>query len=159
MHGYKVVEHVIWPPLNEVPMGLCACQAILFDHLMRLSDQLIPRHERMLSAWYLSHLRRLSSHFVRVYRIRDTKQIRCVNNKASKSLNFWFKTFGAQFILYGNADSRRRLLRFPSHRACWTVFILTYHNDSLLSSTNPFSSFRTRSFLPAWASNSYLGPT
>ena len=50
MHGYKVVGHVIWPALNEVPMGLCACQAILFDRLMRSSDHLIPRHERMLSA-------------------------------------------------------------------------------------------------------------
>ena len=136
-------------------------KAILFDRLIMSSDHLIPRHERMLSACYLSHLRRLSSHLVRIYRIRDTKQIRCVklNNDASKSLNFWFKTFGAPCMLLGEADSRRRPLHFPSHRACWTVIILTYHRDSLLSSTNPFSSLETRSFLPAWASNSYLGPT
>ena len=82
-----------------------------------------------------------------------------LNNEASKSLNFWFKTFGAPCMLLGEADSRRRPLHFPSHRACWTVIILTYHRDSLLSSTKPFSSLETRSFPPAWASNSYLGPT
>ena len=42
--------------LNEIPMGLNACEVIRSHRLMRSTDHLIPRHEHTLFA-YLGHLR------------------------------------------------------------------------------------------------------
>ena len=108
------VWHLVWV-LNEVPMGLNACQVIRSHHSMTLSDHLIAHHEHMPS--YLSHLRKSSSHSLRVNRIWDAKhdlQIRIKSSNWSEVCEkYWNEKNESYFVLF--RQNQKYLINNNSH--------------------------------------------